>query len=203
MKNRSCVITVFVLLTSVGCTSTPQSTTEITEDQLRAQAAKNAVAQEKASSVVSSVPSWAINPPKADETGVYGVGIGESSKLNLAMKKSALSAHYELAKSLGQELSGNEQSYVQDSSSGMTEQYTQVIDSLVAEIPIQGFEVVQQELVTLEGKFTSYQLLKLPYEQFNKALQTNDSSNHNDQIEKAFTELKERVSLKIGSTSKQ
>lgn len=183
-------------LTLAGCASTPQTAAEITKDQLEAQAIKNEVEQEKAQAVLASVPQWVINPPKPDATGVYGVGVGESSKLQLAIKKSGLNAQYELAKSLGQELSGNEQSYLRDSSTGTTEQYTQLIDSLVAEIPMQGFEVVQQELVTLDGKFTSYQLMKMPYEQFNRALESRGASSQQEEIKEAFTALQERIALR-------
>lgn len=35
--------------------------------------------------MLSTVPSWVLTPPKSDELGVYGVGIGESKKLDLAI----------------------------------------------------------------------------------------------------------------------
>ncbi|MGU3806550.1 hypothetical protein ACVZHJ_01330 [Vibrio diabolicus] len=107
-----------------------------------------------------------------------------------------MNAQYELAKSLGQELSGNEQSYLRDSSTGTTEQYTQLIDSLVAEIPMQGFEVVRQELVTLDGKFTSYQLVKLSYEQLTTTLHANGFRKDKDDVDNAFTRLEQRIALK-------
>jgi len=112
------------------------------------------------------------------------------------LKKSGFNAQYELAKSLGQELSGNEQSYLRDSSTGTTEQYTQLIDSLVAEIPMQGFEVVRQELVTLDGKFTSYQLMKLSYEQLTTTLHANSFRKDKDDVDNAFTRLEQRIALK-------
>ncbi|NGZ66631.1 hypothetical protein G6Z92_06475 [Vibrio aestuarianus subsp. cardii] len=201
---QTIMLVVLSSLVLAGCSSSPESTYDITKDELKAQELKTEVAEEKAAAVLASVPRWVIEPPRPDASGVYGVGVGESSKVHLAMKKSSLNAQFELAKSLGQELSGNEQSYVQDGLSNTTEQYTQVIDSLVAEIPVQGFEVVQQELVTLDGKFTSYQLLKLPYEQFNHALQSSQATSQKEEIQAAFSSLQERIAARrgeIGDTS--
>lgn len=198
MKNPILIVALLSSLVMVGCSSSPKSAYDISKDELKAQDLKSKVADEKAEKVLASVPLWVIEPPRPDASGVYGVGVGESSKVHLAMKKSSLNAQFELAKSMGQELSGNEQSYVQDGLASTTEQYTQLIDSLVAEIPMQGFEIVQQELVTVDGKYTSYQLMKLPYEQFNKALQNSSLSGKQEEIKNAFAALQERVALRKG-----
>ncbi|ELA9367482.1 hypothetical protein QUN99_003372 [Vibrio parahaemolyticus] len=198
MKKQTLTVAALSTLILAGCASSPETAYDITKDELKAQELKTEVAEEKAAAVLASVPRWVINPPRPDESGVYGVGVGESSKVHLAMKKSNLNAQYELARSLGQELSGNEQSYVQDGLSSTIEQYTQVIDSLVSEIPVQGFEVVQQELVTLDGKFTSYQLMKLPYEQFNRALQSSRETSQKEEIQAAFSALQERIAIRGG-----
>lgn len=204
MKNPILIVALLSSLVMVGCSSSPKSAYDISKDELKAQDLKSKVADEKAEKVLASVPLWVIEPPRPDASGVYGVGVGESSKVHLAMKKSSLNAQFELAKSMGQELSGNEQSYVQDGLSNVTEQYTQVIDSLVAEIPVQGFEVVEQEIVVLDGKFTSYQLMKLPYEQFNTALQNSQATTKKEEIQAAFSALQQRIATRkgeIGDTS--
>ncbi|HDI3282995.1 TPA: hypothetical protein PMC41_003164 [Vibrio cholerae] len=198
MKKHALLVAMLSTLVMAGCSSAPDSAYDITQDELKAQALKNEAATEKAEAALASVPLWVIKPPRPDASGVYGVGVGESSKVHLAIKKAGLNAQYELAKSMGQELSGSEQSYVQDGLASTTEQYTQLIDSLVAEIPMQGFEIVQQELVTVDGKYTSYQLMKLPYGQFNKALQNSSLSGKQEEIKNAFAALQERVALRKG-----
>lgn len=179
-----------------GCSSTP-TRTEIVQDELNAQSLQQKSEQEKAESILDSVPSWALEPPKPDSTGVYGVGIGESKKIQLAMQKASLNAQYELAKAVGQELSGNEQSYVKDTTYGTTEQFTQLIDSLVAEVPMQGFETIEQEVVVLNGQFTAYKLMKLPYDQLNKALESKENIQGQEQdIKEAFDSLQARIAQK-------
>lgn len=179
-----------------GCSSTP-TRTEIVQDELNAQSLQQKSEQEKAESILDSVPSWALEPPKPDSTGVYGVGIGESKKIQLAMQKASLNAQYELAKAVGQELSGNEQSYVKDTTYGTTEQFTQLIDSLVAEVPMQGFETIEQEVVVLNGQFTAYKLMKLPYDQLDKALESKENIQGQEQdIKEAFDSLQARIAQK-------
>lgn len=179
-----------------GCSSTP-TRTEIVQDELNAQSLQQKSEQEKAESILDSVPSWALEPPKPDSTGVYGVGIGESKKIQLAMQKASLNAQYELAKAIGQELSGNEQSYVKDTTYGTTEQFTQLIDSLVAEVPMQGFETIEQEVVVLNGQFTAYKLMKLPYDLLNKALESKENIQGQEQdIKEAFDSLQARIAQK-------
>lgn len=179
-----------------GCSSTP-TRTEIVQDELNAQSLQQKSEQEKAESILDSVPSWALEPPKPDSTGVYGVGIGESKKIQLAMQKASLNAQYELAKAIGQELSGNEQSYVKDTTYGTTEQFTQLIDSLVAEVPMHGFETIEQEVVVLNGQFTAYKLMKLPYDLLNKALESKENIQGQEQdIKEAFDSLQARIAQK-------
>lgn len=179
-----------------GCSSTP-TRTEIVQDELNAQSLQQKSEQEKAENILDSVPAWALEPPKPDSTGVYGVGIGESKKLQLAMQKASLSAQYELAKSVGQELSGNEQSYIKDTNYGTTEQFTKLVDSLVAEVPMQGFETIEQEVVALNGQFTAYKLMKLSYDQLNKALESKENIQGQEQdIKEAFESLQARIAQK-------
>jgi hypothetical protein len=45
------------------------------------------------------MPSWAANVPRPDGTGVYALGIAESDKVQIAIKKAQLQAQYGLPKS--------------------------------------------------------------------------------------------------------
>ncbi|MGR5416531.1 hypothetical protein ACPV4W_07365 [Vibrio diabolicus] len=87
MQKNTLIAVALSSLTLVGCASTPQTAAEITKDQLEAQATKNEVEQEKAQAVLASVPRWVINPPKRTLQAFTGSGVGESSKLQLAIKK--------------------------------------------------------------------------------------------------------------------
>lgn len=179
-------------LVLAGCASEPTKTS-IAKDQLKAEQLKAKAEQERAETTLSQIPSWVINPPQSDSTGVYGVGIGESKKVDVAMKKGSLNAQYELAKSFGQMLSGNERSYVKDGSVGATDDYTQLIDSIVAEVPVNGYEVVENKVVAIDGKFTNYTLMRLSYEQFGKGLTTAKQQSENEKIKSEFGELYQRL----------
>lgn len=150
--------------------------------------------QKLAKEMVNSVPEWAISPPQPDSEGIYAVGMGDSQKLHTAIKKANLEAQYALAKAYQQELSGNERSYTQDNgNSGLTEQYTQLIDTLVDNVPVVGFRVIEQEVIPLQGRINAYVLVKLPYDQFNTMLQQKKSESANTDIKNAFDELEIRL----------
>ena len=188
-------ITLTTILTALalsGCSSSPQTKAEVMEDQIEAEKAKNEVAQEKAEHLVSTIPSWVLEPPQSS-TGFYGIGIGESRNLDIAIKKSNLNGQFELAKSLGQEISGNEQNYTSESATKTTTQYTQLIDSLVDSIPMNGFETVEHEMTSVDGKFTSYRLMYLSYEQIERSLNLVSKDAEKAEIKAAFTELEERL----------
>lgn len=186
------ITTILMAFSLSGCTSTPQTKVEVMEDQIKAEKVKNEAAQEKAEHLVSTIPSWVLEPPQSS-SGVYGVGIGESRNLDIAIKKSNLNAQFELAKSLGQEISGNEQNYTSESSTKTTTQYTQLIDSLVDSIPMNGFETVEHEMITIDGKFTSYRLMHLSYKQIERSLNLASKETEQAEIKAAFIELEERL----------
>ncbi|OLQ72206.1 hypothetical protein BIT28_24615 [Photobacterium proteolyticum] len=192
MKKTLIALTSVSLLTISGCSSAPTAT-ELAEDQIKAEQVIADAKQEKAEKQLSNIPDWVLNPPQNDVTGVYGIGIAESSKLNIAIKKATLNAQFELAKAFNQEMSGNEKSFIQESNSGVTEQYTQLIDTIVDNVPMGGYVTVRQEAVTNDGKFTVYKLMKLTYEQAQKAAQKASMQSTDDKIKNAFRELEERL----------
>lgn len=192
--NKFMLTAIAATLVLSGCATTPPTNVEIAKDQLQAESIKNAHAQSKAEDVINAIPSWVLNPPKNDSTGVYAIGIGESRKLDTAMKKSSLNAQFELAKSFGQEMSGNEQSYTKDEGYKVSEQYKQLIDGIVDSVPMTGYQTIEHEVKTMDGKFLSYRLMKLSYEQINNTLkQQYDSKITNEEMKEAFTELERRL----------
>lgn len=201
-KNIIVGLVVAGALVMTGCASSP-SMQKLAEDQskaekVRAEAAAEKRAQEQArmEETLKAVPAWALEVPRPDSTGIFAVGMSESDTLRVALRKAMLEAEYGLAKTYNQELSGSERSYTQDNGGQTTsQQYTALIDKLVTQVPVSGFEVVHQEIKPIGGKYNAFVLLKLPYEQFNRTLQDQRAkSNTNDKtISAAFDDLGRRL----------
>lgn len=175
-----------------GCSTSP-STADLVQQQLETEQLRDEAVQAKAEKELSQVPEWVIAPPKNDVLGVFSVGIGESYKLNNAIKKSSIDGQYGLAKALKQEVSGNERSYSKDTGNSHTEQYTQLIDSLVDSVPVHGYDVVDQKIVVLDGKYHSYTLMRLTYDRFKQSLKENESLLGKQDVKEAFAELENRL----------
>ena len=109
------------------------------------------------------------------------------------MKKAKLNAQFELAKNFGQELSGNEQSYTQENQSGITEQYTQLIDNIVDSVLVNDYSVVDQEVLAENGEYTAYTLLKLPYKALKAVLEQQQAESKGIEIKQAFADLEKRL----------
>jgi hypothetical protein len=71
--------------------------------------------------------------------------------------------------------------------------YRQLIDKLVAEVPVVGVETLEKEVKPLQGKFHAFVLLKMPYEAFNKVLQAKRSESADTSVERAFKDLERRL----------
>lgn len=177
----------------VGCAGSP-SATDLAKDQLKAEQTIADAKQAKAAAALIELPDWVLNPPKNDLGGVYAVGIGESNTLRNAMKKAELDAMYELAKSLSQEIAGNEQSYSQDrASGGSVEQYTRLVDSIVDAVPLRGYSLVEQKVTPIDGTFTSYKLMRITYDDLQSALSHEKNKVVSEEAKQAFTELEARL----------
>jgi hypothetical protein len=200
-KNTISSVIVLCVLTMSGCASTnmeKRADDEVKAMKVRADAENDRREKEQArlENTIKQVPSWALETPRPDGTGVYAVGMSESDKLRLALRQATLEAEYNLAKTYNQELSGSERSYTQtNGSQTSSEQYTALIDKLVSQVPVSGFEVVRQEIKPIEGKYNAFVLLKLPYEQFNRILQEQRAkqSNNDQSIKAAFDDLTIRL----------
>ncbi|MBU6993984.1 LPP20 family lipoprotein [Ferrovum myxofaciens] len=193
-----CVLSALVVLS--GCSST-NSMKETAADEAaavkihtQAAADQRAAEQKRLETNISKIPEWAIQAPPPDDNGVYAVGIGESDKIRLAIRKAMLDGEYGLAKNYNQLLSGSERQYSQANSGDYSQsQYTQLIDSLVSQVPIVGFEVIHQNVRPVDGAYTAYVLLKLPYNQVNRVLQERGASASSEDIKHSFDELSGRL----------
>ena len=202
MKGKETILaTVITTMFLAGCSSTPtkedMALSEVKADKIRAEATQ-AIAEhkvEKAEEFISNVPAWALVTHKPDDIGLYAVGIGESEKLQTAIKKSQLEAQFELASLFGQEIAGSERGYTDDTNSTINgDRYTQLIDKIVDYVPVQGFETVKKEVsVSPSGNYVSFVLLKLPYAEFNRVLQSQKSENVDGAMQEAFADLERRL----------
>jgi hypothetical protein len=187
----------------IACASKPTAES-IQKEQLKAEelrdqadAAKAKKRQSQNEDFIEGIPAWALQPPRPDAEGMYAVGGAESVSLNIAQKKAMLDAEFGLAKQYRQELSGSERSYTQERNDrSLTNQYTQLIDKLVARVPVVGFEVVKQEVKSVHGTFHSWLLLKLPYAQFNRILQEQRAESVEASVQKEFDELDRRLKVR-------
>lgn len=190
-----------VLALLQACSSAPTSK-DIAKDEaaaaaVRAQADADKMAKEQkqAERHMDVVPSWALAPPRPDAEGFYAVGMSESSKMDLALKKATLQAEFQLAKAYKAVISGNERQFQRDQGGrgGVSERYTQLIDQLVDRVPLGGYEVVKREVKTLDGQYHSFVLLRLSYEQFNKVLASEKKAKADASIDEQFAELESRL----------
>jgi len=198
MKVRTAVLAISCAL-AVGACSTPaekrakaqENLQELREEiEARAQKRENT----RKAEFIEEVPAWAMETPPADGTGVYAVGAGESDKMTTALRIAELQAQYGLASQLDAELSGSERVFEEDRGAGRpVTRYRQLIDKLVAEVPVVGVETLEKEVKPLQGKFHAFVLLKMPYEAFNKVLQAKRSESTDPSVEKAFNDLERRL----------
>lgn len=194
MFKHSAKIIVTLLTTTLftACSSTPTNKS-LVKEQLNIEKQRRNAAQDLAEQSLDAMPSWAMTAPRPDNTGVYAVGVAESDKVQIAIKKAQLQAQYGLAKIFNQELAGSEQMMQQDAGAGSISRYQSLIQSLVNYVPVVGFEVVKQEVKAVNGEFQAYTLLKLPYAEFNKALQSQKQQAQNTDMKQAFADLERRL----------
>ena len=195
MFNHNSQKLVIALLTSciISACSTVPDNKSLVKEQLQLEKQRRNAAQDLAEQTIDTMPSWAMTTPRPDNTGVYAVGIAEADKVQLAIKKAQLQAQYGLAKIFNQELAGSEQMMQQDAGAGSSSSYQNLIQSLVNYVPVVGFEVVKQEVKAVNGEFQAYTLLKLPYAEFNKALQNQKQQAQNTDMKQAFADLERRL----------
>ncbi|MFO1391847.1 MAG: hypothetical protein U1E94_06520 [Agitococcus sp.] len=189
-KNIFAILSIAQVLSACSSAPTAQS---LVKEQLHAERQRQKAAQDYAENTLEAMPSWAMNVPRPDNTGVYAVGIAESDKVQIALKKAHLQAQYGLAKMFNQELAGSEQTMQQDEGRASSSYYQSLIQSLVNYVPVVGFEVVKQDVRAVNGEFQAYTLLKLPYTEFNKALQSNKQQAQQIEVKQAFADLEYRL----------
>lgn len=179
-----------VLALGTGCSSNPMKQAikdqERLERHLAAQEARRAERQiEAGEEQLSTLPAWVITKPRPDGTGMYGVGIGESRDLTNAIRKSNLQARFDVAKEIENVLTAEE------TMTGTSDaQYRYIVNSFVNQVDLAGVEDVLREVQAGPRGFRTYTLVKLPYDDFNEALQ---GFSQRGRLESAYQQLMERV----------
>ncbi len=178
-----------------ACSSAPtaadiaEEQAEIAEIRAEAQEEQNERNQAMMQKEMESLPSWVIEPPKADSTGFYGVGLASDLDLLNSMRKAKLQASYELAQTMKSELSG------EDTMTGSGEgEYRYVINNFVDKVNLSGAELVKQVVDPVDGKYKAYVLMKYPYSQFNQVLK--DQSSNQAEM-KTLDEAYQRLMAKV------
>jgi hypothetical protein len=164
---------------------------EAREDRIAMQQEKM---QEKAEETLDVAPDWFFEPPQADATGFFGVGYSKSKHMGHALKAAKLQAEFALAKMYKQELSGSERAFERgDSEGNVATQTTFLVDKIVDAVPVIGYDVIEQKMTPVEGVYETFVLLKLPYDEFNKVLQSQRQAELDTTVQAAFDDLERRL----------
>lgn len=208
MKNFNVSLMIIVIVFSVlsGCSSTGNQDSnqarlkqqfEIEKLRRDFNQEKLDVAQLQREAEIETLPYWVLTPLQADQTGFYAVGMAESKSIFFVMKKAKMQAEFELAKQYRQLLSGSERSFEQENTAGELQTHTTLlIDKLIDEVPIIGYDIVKQKIIAVNGKHTAYILLKMPYEQYNKVLQAQKENQAETKVASAFDALQTRLAAR-------
>lgn len=200
MKHLKVALLSVALITgAMGCSSSydpseqleAQHEAQLLLEELKAERA--AIQAAKKREKIEQLPDWYLEPPKNDGYGVYGIGVGESSKYAIAMKRGKLAAEFAAAQQMSSELSGLVKSYSSDSQESINDSYSETIEKLVSGVAVVGYTVVKSELIEMGNKYHSYYLIHLPYNEFNKALKQSEITAESAEISLAFKELERKV----------
>ncbi|RDE61065.1 hypothetical protein [Aeromonas veronii] len=182
-----------------GCASDAE---KMAQDQLNiermrqdaAAEARNQLTGKLQDQLDSVVPSWYLEPPKMDGTGIYGVGTAHTKDLGFSVRKAKLLAIYEAAKVFKQEMSGQERSLQRDNGDeGDVAQRTELlVDALVARVPVSGYDIVKTEVKSWDGQFHAFVLAKIPFDEFNSVLKMNKDGLKGE-FDEAFDALEMRL----------
>lgn len=181
------LLTAITLLTLSGCASVIDDNRDVAI----------AITKEKAQLLneqVNNIPSWFIDVPVPDSTGIYGVGFGESNKAHFSLKMSEVQAKFDLATQIKEVVTGQTRSAESlDSSGNVSTKTTSLIDSVVDSVQLTGIERVKRKVSVIGDKVHSYSLLKMSYEQYNKLLKHIQAEAGDTSMDEAFDNMYKRI----------
>lgn len=192
--------TALAVLLSLGGCAGPRTMESIVEEQARmdaarekAELAKRERKQAEMQTQMRQVPQWALETPKLDGEGVLAVGFAESDKMHIALKRAVLDAEFGLAKQVRQELSGQERQATLDRGDRAAQSYSQLIDKLVASVPLTGAQTLEQVVKPVNGQFSAWVLMRLSYKQMAKIAQDDPAAASDARLQASFEDLERRI----------
>ncbi|MCO4319891.1 hypothetical protein [Aliidiomarina quisquiliarum] len=203
---KHALLALISVIMAVGCSSKPvpepENEMNVRLMELQAQQQEmlerqRALEQQARQDELDILPDWVESPPDADATGFYGVGIAQSKALNHSRRAARLLAEFELATQYRNEISGSERSFEESRASGdVNTQTTFLIDRIIDAVPVVGYQIVDQQIKAHNGQFFTYVLLKLPYDQFNAALQQQREAETDSRVQAQFDDLERRLTIR-------
>lgn len=201
MKHQKLIISAIALLTLSHLSGCSSSGERLAEEQAKAEKIREDADQDRRDRLTKKmedevddiVPEWFLEPPKMDSTGIYGVGTASSKNLGFAIRKAKQLAVYETAKTLNQEMSGQERSLQRDDGGDgdVAERTEMLVDTLVRRVPVSGADYVKTEVKPFDGQFHVFVLAKVPFDEYNKVLKQKKSMS--DDFNQAFDRLEQRL----------
>lgn len=142
---------------------------------------------------IKTMPDWVIQTPAPDDTGIYGMGIGESDTLMLALRKANIEARFNVAKEVNTVLSGEETSIgARDS------EYRGIMNTFVDSVNVAGTQDIDRVVEASPNGFRVYTLVKLPYPEFNTAI--DQYANQDAQAAARIDEQYDRLMARVANT---
>ena len=130
---------------------------------------------------VERLPTWYETVPKDTESHLYSATMGESRKMDVAIKKAKTQARAELAQKLGTKVQNLEKLFQEevgaDPDTELLEQFTSVTKTITSET-LYGTQEEEKEIQNLEnGNFRVYMLMTLPIGEANQAMMAKIRAN--------------------------
>jgi len=167
---------------------------EAAEDRKEARAAE-------VEGTVDEMPGWFLNPPKDDGISLYGAGTAVSTDVQLGIDKAVLTAKRAIADRLGSTISARLKAFVAESGSDedptVSNEIESVATNVIKEVDVSGYLREETEVITNQGKYRLYVLLRYPLEKANSVLVSKAKSSQvlesRLQASKAFKELESEI----------
>lgn len=198
--NKSITLTAALALLALGGCSTTTSMADIARDQAKAdqirqsaEAERSAKRQAAMSNEIGTMPEWVTQVPPTDATGFYAVGQGDSDSLRVSMEKAHMDGEFGLAEQFKNSVSGQIQHRDKEGANGRQEDYKRLVDNLVSEVPLNGYQVIHQDVKPIQGRFHTYVLLRLPFDSINRVVQEQETHTHDAEVKQDFQELSDRI----------
>jgi hypothetical protein len=162
MKVKGPILAVIGLAAAgvAGCSSTPSDPKELAlEMQQKQQEAQLQAIKE----VVDQAPSWYVSPP-SDSGYMFGAGTATSGDLQFAIDKASLNAKRAVADQVHSKLSADFKDYLEESGGSLAAAAAvhdeRTVHNVVAEVDLQGYEVVQRKVVPSGSGYRAFILVR-------------------------------------------